>query len=88
MRGLGSGHVTCGPMRGLEKNCMGRGQTDTQTDKQKDGHCNSMTELAQWADSVKNLTNRQLNLRYTENEVRFKSCILLTMVVKKLSLIV
>ena len=25
MRGLGSGHVTCGPMRGLEKNCMGRG---------------------------------------------------------------
>ena len=27
MRGLGSGHVTCGPMRGLKKNCMGRGQT-------------------------------------------------------------
>ena len=25
MKGLGSGHVTCGPMRGLEKNCMGRG---------------------------------------------------------------
>ena len=21
MRGLGSGHVTCGPMRGLEKKC-------------------------------------------------------------------
>ena len=53
MRGLGSGHVTCGPMRSLEKNCMGRGQTDTQTDKQTDGHHDSMTESAQWADSVK-----------------------------------
>ena len=28
-------------------------QTDTQTDKQTDGHRNSMTESAQWADSVK-----------------------------------
>ena len=45
MRGLGSGHVTCGPMRGLKKNCMGRGQTH--------GYRDSMTELAQWADSVK-----------------------------------
>ena len=55
MRGLGSGHVTCGPMRGLEKNCMGRGQTDTQTDRQTNGHCDSMTESAQcqWAHSVK-----------------------------------
>ena len=26
MRGLGSGHVTCGLMRGLEKNRMGRRQ--------------------------------------------------------------
>ena len=33
MRGLGSSHVTCGPMRGLEKNCMGRGQTHRQTDR-------------------------------------------------------
>ena len=49
MRGLGSGHVTCGPMRGLEKNCMGRGQTNKSTD----GHRDSMTESAQWADSVK-----------------------------------
>ena len=24
-----------------------------QTDRQTDGHCDSMTELAQWADSVK-----------------------------------
>ena len=57
MRGLGSGHVTCGPMRGLEKNCMGRGQTHRQThrqtNKQTDGHRDSMTESAQWADSVK-----------------------------------
>ena len=40
MRGLGSGHVTCGPMRGLEMNFTGRGQTDTQTD----GHVDSLTE--------------------------------------------
>ena len=49
MRGLGSGNVTCGPMRGLEKNCMGRGQTDKQTN----GHRDCMTESAQWANSVK-----------------------------------
>ena len=49
MRGLGSGHVTCGPIRGLEKNCVGRGQTNKQTEKHRD----SMTESAQWADSVK-----------------------------------
>ena len=51
MRGLGSGHVTCGPMTGLEKIAWGG---DKQTDRQTDGHCNSMTESAQWADSVKN----------------------------------
>ena len=34
MRGLGSGHVTCGLMIGLEINFTGRGQTDTQTDRQ------------------------------------------------------
>ena len=28
-------------------------QTDKQTDRQTDGHGNSMTESAQWADSVK-----------------------------------
>ena len=53
MRGLGSGHVTCGPMRGLGKNCLGRGQTDRQTNRRTNGHCDSMTEPAQWADSVK-----------------------------------
>ena len=56
MRGLGSGHVTCGPMRGLEKKLHGEGtdtQTDRQTNKHTDGHRDSMTESAQWADSVK-----------------------------------
>ena len=53
MRGLGSGHVTCGPMRGLKKNCMGRGQTHRQTNRQTNGHRNSVIESAQWADSVK-----------------------------------
>ena len=33
-------------MRGLEKNCMGWGHTH-------DGHCDSMMESAQWADSMK-----------------------------------
>ena len=47
MRGLGSGHVTCGPMRGLEKNAPDG------TDILTDGHGDSMTESAQWADSVK-----------------------------------
>ena len=49
MRGPGSGHVTCGPMRGLEINFTGRGHTYIRTD----GHRNSMTESAHWADSVK-----------------------------------
>ena len=54
MRGLGSGHVTCGPMRGLNKNCMGRGQTNRQTDRQTDGHRDSMTESAQWGQFSEN----------------------------------
>ena len=52
MRGLESGHVTCGPMRGLEINFTGRGQTDRHTDRHTDGHSDSMTESAQWVDSV------------------------------------
>ena len=47
MRGLGSGHVTCGPMRGIKGNFTGRGQTDKRTDKRTDGHRDSL------ADSVK-----------------------------------
>ena len=61
MRGLGSGHVTCGPMRGLEKKFMGRGQTNRQTDKQTNGHRDSLTELAQWANSVNGLTTSLKN---------------------------
>ena len=53
MRGLGSGNVTCWPMRGLEINFTGKGQTDRHTDKHTDGHRNSMTESAQWADQWK-----------------------------------
>ena len=54
MRGLGSGHVTCGPMRGLEKIALGGDRhTDRQTNRQTDGHRDSMTESPQWADSVK-----------------------------------
>ena len=49
MRGLGSGHVTCGQMRGLEINFTGRGHTYVHTY----GHRDSMTESAQWADSLK-----------------------------------
>ena len=56
MRGLGSGHVTCGPMRGMEINFTGRGHSH--------GHCDSMTESAQWAVSVK--TNKQTQ-KYTFN---------------------
>ena len=63
MRGLGSGHVICGPMRGLEKNCMGRGQTHRQTDRQTNGHRDSMTESSQWVDSVKS-AGAKLGLSY------------------------
>ena len=53
MRGLGSGHMTCGPMRGLEINFTGRGQTDRHTYIHTDGHCDSMTDPAQRAEPVK-----------------------------------
>ena len=46
MRGLGSGHVICGPMRGLKKVAWGG-------DRHTDGLRDSITESAQWADSVK-----------------------------------
>ena len=47
MRGLGTNHVISGPMRGLKK-LHSISQTNRQTDKQTDGHGESMTELAQW----------------------------------------
>ena len=50
MRGLGSGHVTCGEDLSNARGCLlYKGQTHIQTD----GHCDSLTESAQWADSVK-----------------------------------
>ena len=75
MRGLGSGHVTCGPMRGLKKNCMGRGQTHRQTNRQTNGHRDSMTESAQWVDSVKthSSNNTFLPLFYKLNRSTVKT---------------
>ena len=53
MRDLETDHVISGPMRGLEKNRMGWGHTNTQTC----GHRDSMIELAQWADSMKRVAD-------------------------------
>ena len=54
MRGLGSGHVTCGEDLSNARRCLlHRGQTYRQTYIQTDGHHNSMTESAKWANSVK-----------------------------------
>ena len=74
MRGLGSGHVTCGPMRGLEKNCTRwHGQTDRQTNRQTGGYGDSMTESAQWADSVKNPRVYEPRAATTEDDIRIES---------------
>ena len=51
MRGLRSDHGISGPMRGLQKTasyCAHR-----HTDRHTGGHCDSKTESAHWADSVK-----------------------------------
>ena len=56
MRGQETDHVISGPMRGLEKNCI---QWRRQTDKLTSGHCNSTTDSAQRAESVKIGLNRQ-----------------------------
>ena len=50
MRGHETDHVITGPMRCLEKNCI---RWRRQTDKQTDGHRDSMTNPAQRAESVK-----------------------------------
>ena len=39
--------------------------TNTQTNTQTDGHGNSMTESAQWADSVKIVSKRHVNLLFS-----------------------
>ena len=64
MGGLGSGHVTCGPMGGLQKNCT---QWHKQTNKQTDGHGDSMTESAQWANSVKTKSQTKNSKLKTQN---------------------
>ena len=66
----GSGHVTWGPMRGLEKNAW-KG-TNTQTDRQTDGHRDSMTDPAQRAESVKTYLRRLWKVVHYENPPRIK----------------
>ena len=59
MRGLGSGHVTSGEDLSKARRCLlHRGQTQTPTDRQTDGHRYFLTESAQWADSVKSHHNK------------------------------
>ena len=54
MRGLGSGHVTCGPMRGLEINFTGRGKTDMHAHRQTDRRTSRLSDwIVLGADSVK-----------------------------------
>ena len=50
MRGLGTDHVISGQMKGLEKNGI---RWRKQSDRQTEGHCDSKTESALWAYSVK-----------------------------------
>ena len=42
----GTDHVISGPMRGLQKTASDGAERQTNT--QTGGHCNSVTELAQW----------------------------------------
>ena len=42
---------------------MGRGQTNTQTHTQTHRHRDNYTELAQWADSVKSIKNKELTMQ-------------------------
>ena len=52
----GTDHVISGQMRGLKKRIGWRKHTNRQTDKQKtDGHCDSMTESAQWGQFSENI---------------------------------
>ena len=54
MRGLGSGHVICGEdLSNARKGLLHMGHTYIRTDRHTHGHRDYMTELAQWADSVK-----------------------------------
>ena len=53
MKGLGTDHVISGPMRGLEKTASDG--ADKHTNRQTHGHCNFMTELAQWGRFSENI---------------------------------
>ena len=52
MRGLGNDHVISGPIRGLQKNSSDGAHRHT------DRHCDSTTEKAWWADSMKTVNDR------------------------------
>ena len=58
-------------MRGLEKNCMERGQT---LNKQisSDGHRDYLIESAQWANSMKILTAPKVGPRKTVSVIAFR----------------
>ena len=56
MGGLGTDHVISGPMRGLKIL-----HQMAHTHRQTDGHCDSKTESAQWANSVKTILNQFVN---------------------------
>ena len=54
MRHLGTDNAISGPMRGLKINCIKRGQHSTFTiQNSTHGHCNSMNDPAQRAESVR-----------------------------------
>ena len=61
MRGQETDHVISGPMRVLEKNCI---RCLKHTDRQTDGHRNSMTDPAQRAESVKIQVSLKLQANY------------------------
>ena len=52
MRGLETDHVISGPMRGFEKTVSD--DANRQTNRQTDGHGNSMTESTQWGQFSEN----------------------------------
>ena len=77
MSGLGTDHVISGPMRGL-KNLHPMAHTNRQTS----GHCNSMTESAQWGRISENWVKYKLWGDYHEDVIhRTTLCSLLSFLV-------
>ena len=58
-------------------------QTDRQTNRQTDGHGDSMTESAQWADSVKNLKNQDYLKKQSHSKKSNSIIILLEKILKR-----